>query len=105
MEEIAYNHPSLNKIYEIVKEKLISISFSTLYNTISTLERIELIKLINFKNETRIEMNSSNHIKIIKRKKGKIVDVTDKELINNIINKLKYDNKKHGYIMINVIYY
>ena len=40
-------HPSLNEVYEEVKEKLFTVSFSTLYNTIKILEELGVIKLFN----------------------------------------------------------
>jgi Fur family peroxide stress response transcriptional regulator len=98
-------HPFLEEIYKIVKNRLITVSFSTLYNTITTLEEIGLIKLFNFQNETRIELNPDIHINIINQNTGKIVDITDDELIKEIMQKLKYNKKEHKHILINVIFY
>ncbi len=101
--ENADNHPSLNNIYEKVRKKLTTVSFSTLYNTISTLEKIGLIRLFDFRGETRVEVNTDSHINMINNKTGKIIDIVDKQLIDEIAKKLQSEKSKHNLILVNII--
>ena len=64
------DHPSLNKIYKHAKASLSTVSFSTQYNTISTLEKIGLLKLFKFQGETRVDMNTKDHVNIINSTQG-----------------------------------
>ncbi|MHA1223105.1 MAG: Fur family transcriptional regulator [Candidatus Heimdallarchaeaceae archaeon] len=98
-------HPSLNHLYSLVKERLTTVSFSTLYNTISTLEEMGLIRLFTLQGETRVELNDTEHINIIDSSTGRIVDIEDKELVGQIKEKTKFDKKKYKTFLINILLY
>ncbi len=95
-------HPSLNRIYSLVKEKMPTVSFSTLYTTLKKLEEIGLIRLFSYKGETRIETNTREHINIINTGSEMIRDYMDDELIREIKEKLGI---KKGRALINIIIY
>ncbi|MGC9308686.1 MAG: Fur family transcriptional regulator [Thermoplasmatota archaeon] len=103
--ENPHDHPSLNDIYEQVKARLPTVSFSTLYNTISTLEKIGLLKLFNFQGETRVDMNTKNHINIIHSNTGTILDVNDEKIIETIYKTLQNGLSHHEHILVNIIVY
>ena len=101
--ELRDQHPSLKELYEKVKEKIPTISFSTLYSTIKKLEELGLIKLFDLLGETRIELNKKPHINLIHVNKGTIIDITDDKLLNLLREKLGID--KDSFILINVLIY
>ncbi len=100
----AQDHLSLNSFYDILKEKMPMVSFSTLYNTLQTLEKLAVLRLFNFKGETRIEMNMDSHINLIQQNDNTIIDIRDDLFVIDIAKKLNLnDNSK--VILVNVILY
>lgn len=100
--ELKDKHPSLNELYEKVKEKIPTLSFSTLYSTIRRLEELGFIKLFDLLGETRIEVNTRPHINIIDLDKGAIRDLNNDELVRIIAEKVALKDRK---ILVNVLVY
>lgn len=98
------DHPCHNEIYSIVQEKMRTVSFSTLYNTLQLLEELGIIRQFNIQGETRIEMNMDSHINLIQPNKKSITDVEDESLIEEIANRLKINDKAKT-MLVNVILY
>ena len=81
-------HPSLNKLYTLVKSEIPTLSFSTLFTTIKRLEEKGLVKLFDLNGETRIEVNVEKHVNVVLHGENRVLDVVDKELIKQIAGKL-----------------
>lgn len=103
LHELADEHPSMNGIYAQVKSKLPTISFSTIFNTISTLEEIGVVKTFDFNDETRIEMNKKAHINIIDNTTNQIYDIEDKDLIEILAKRVNINKKKYQSMLVNII--
>ncbi|MHA1839881.1 MAG: Fur family transcriptional regulator [Candidatus Ranarchaeia archaeon] len=101
----AVYHPSLNAVYSVIKKKMPTVSFSTLFKTVSLLEEMGLLRLFNLAGETRIEANAHVHVNIINKKTGEITDIIDERLVDELITKIGYDRKEHKNILINIILY
>ncbi|MDG6225511.1 MAG: transcriptional repressor [Candidatus Thermoplasmatota archaeon] len=105
LNERRLDHPSLNELHSLVKERMPSVSFSTLYNTISTLEKHGYLNLIDLGGETRIEMKPDSHINIIDRRDGRIQDIDDEDLVRTVIERLGEERVRGRKVMVNVILY
>jgi Fur family transcriptional regulator, peroxide stress response regulator len=69
-------HPSAETIYEVVKSRMPSISFNTVYKTLSSLEESGLIKkLVVEENHYRFDADTSPHAHILCVKCNKLEDV------------------------------
>ncbi len=101
--ELKDRHPSLNELYERVRERIPTLSFSTLYSTIRRLEELGFIKLFDLLGETRIEVNMRPHINIIELDEGVVRDLNDDELVEVIVEKLALKDK--GDVLVNVLVY
>jgi Fur family peroxide stress response transcriptional regulator len=99
------SHPSLNELHDLLKRSMPTVSFSTLYNTLSTLEKAGLVRLFDHGGETRIEMNLGNHLNIIDTDTGKIMDVDNEQLVNDIAGKLPREKIEGKKVLINVLLY
>lgn len=98
------DHPSLNSLHDSIRKRMPTVSFSTLYNTISTLEKVGLIRLFDLRGETRIEMNMAGHLNIIHSDTGDIVDVGDEDIVKRILSELDDDIDDEN-ALVNVILY
>lgn len=99
------DHPSLNSLHDYVTMNMPTVSFSTLYNTISTLEKNGMIRLFDYGGETRIEMNLEDHLNIIDTETGKITDLKNEKMIEEVLTQIDMDNSRERKVLINVIYY
>ena len=69
------DHPSARQIFEEIREKT-RISFATIYNTLETLVRMELIREIDFEHkDNRYDTNLTPHLNLVCVKCGDIIDV------------------------------
>lgn len=69
------DHPSARQIFEALKAKT-DISFATIYNTLETLVKIDLLKEIDFEhNENRYDTNLIPHLNLVCIQCGSIQDV------------------------------
>jgi len=103
LKDIGDTHPSLNTLYDEAKRRMPSVSFSTLYNTISTLEKHGYLSLMDLDGETRVEMNSHFHINVIDKRTGEISDIEDEALVQGILKGIGRDKDPKRKVMINVI--
>ncbi len=101
--ELRDHHPSLKELYEEVKKKVPTISFSTLYSTIKKLEELGLVKLFDLLGETRIELNKKPHVNLIYIDKGLITDVVDDNLLDLLRKKLGVG--EDSFVLVNVLVY
>jgi len=101
--ELRDQHPSLKELYEKVRKKIPTISFSTLYSTIRRLEELGLVKLFDLLGETRIELNRKPHVNLIHMDKGVIIDIVDNNLLDLLRKKLGIS--KDSFILLNVLVY
>ncbi len=99
------DHPSLNYLHEAVKKKMPTVSFSTLFNTITTLDKAGYLTIFDLEGETRVELNMTDHINIIDRRTGEVLDIDDERIMDSIIEDLGRDRVKDKRVMINVILY
>ena len=92
LNEIGGKHPSLKEIYLLIRERIPTMSFSTLYTHIKVLEELGLLTLFELGGETRVEVNLRPHINIVWLKKGIVEDYFDAEFmrrVNEIVDKLR----------------
>ena len=68
-------HPGAGSIYRAARKKRRGISFSTVYATLGELSRRGIIKMLQFDQmENRYEGNLEEHVNLICRECGKIMD-------------------------------
>ena len=68
-------HPSARRIWEAVRERIPTISLSTVYHSLSELSKFNIIKTLEFNElENRYEGNFSHHINLICLRCHKIID-------------------------------
>ncbi len=101
LSELGSEHPSLNRVYDAVRERVPTVSFSTLYMTLRRLEELGLIRLFDWMGELRVEVNIENHINIVNAETSEIRDYSNPELTNKILNELGIN--KDAKILVNVI--
>lgn len=99
------DHPSLAELFEVIKKRMPSISFSTLFNTVTTLERTGYLTMFDLGGETRVELNLYNHVNIIDRSSGTVTEVDDEVMIKRMVGAIGSEKVKGKRIMINVIIY
>ena len=87
--KIGHKHPSLKEILTEVAKKVPTISFSTLYTIIKTLEDLNLIKTFDINGETRVEINIKPHVNFIFNETGEIRDIEDPELLEHLKKEVK----------------
>jgi Fur family ferric uptake transcriptional regulator len=75
-----FTHPTVEEVYEAVKEKLPRISKATVYQNLKFLSESGRIKEVNVKGVSRFEPNLLPHQHLICRKCGKIIDFSSEEL-------------------------
>jgi Fur family peroxide stress response transcriptional regulator len=98
-------HPSMGELHAMVKKRMPSVSFSTLYNTLSALDRIGYIRLFDIGGETHIELNPDDHINVIDQRTGEILDIEDSMIVSKVLEGLDKDRIKDRKVLINVIVY
>ena len=76
------NHPTVEEIFEEVKQNLPRITKATVYKNLKVLVDNGLIKEVNIKGVSRFEAKIEPHHHIICKTCGKIIDFKSKELIN-----------------------
>lgn len=88
-----FNHPTVEEIYEEVKQKLPRITKATVYKNLKVLVDNGLIKEVNIKGVSRFEPNMEPHHHIICKTCGKIIDFKSKELTDYAL-KMIQDQKE-----------
>ncbi len=76
------NHPTVEEIFEEVKQKLPRITKATVYKNLKVLANNGLTKEVNIKGVSRFEAKIEPHHHIICQTCGKIIDFKSKELID-----------------------
>jgi Fe2+ or Zn2+ uptake regulation protein len=105
LKDMGKEHPSLNELHGKIIDRMPSVSFSTLYNTITTLEKMGYLRLFDLGGETRVEMNPKDHINIIDPVKGTITDIDDVRTVNKVLKDLDRTDIRDRRVLINVIIY
>ena len=77
-----FNHPTVEEIFEEVKQRLPRITKATVYKNLNVLVDNGLIKEVNIKGVSRFEAKMNPHHHIICKTCGKIIDFESKELID-----------------------
>ncbi|MFN4189395.1 MAG: Fur family transcriptional regulator [Pseudothermotoga sp.] len=76
-------HPTAQQIYEHVLSKVGSVSFTTVYNTLHTLEEMGQIKKISINDTTTIyDIDTSDHGHFVCTICGNVYDITYKVVVN-----------------------
>ena len=83
------NHPTVEEIFEEVKQKLPRITKATVYKNLKVLMKNGIIKEVNIKGVSRFEAKMEPHHHIICKTCGKIKDYKSKELIDYALNMIK----------------
>ncbi len=79
--ELGPSHPTLKMIFEEVRSKFPTISFSTLYSNILTMRDLGLLEIFQVHGETRIEINTDPHLNLID---DEIRDLEDPRILEEI---------------------
>ena len=74
------NHPTVEDIFEEVKQKLPRITKATVYKNLNVLVENNFIKEVNVKGVSRFEAKMDPHHHLICKTCGKIIDYESKEL-------------------------
>ncbi len=98
-------HPSFKELLEAVKAEMPTISTSTLYSFLLTLEKLGLIRLFSWEGETRVEVDVKPHINVLHPRSAEIIDVHDEEIARLIEEKLRQHGIKGRLAMINAVVY
>ncbi len=83
------NHPTVEEIYEEVKQTLPRITKATVYQNLKILVNNDLLKEVNVKGISRFEAKTEPHHHIICKTCGKIVDFVSDELIDYSLKIIK----------------
>lgn len=67
-------HLSLREVHEKVRERLRTISLSTVYNTLRSLVEANLLRELNVSGETRYDTNVEPHVDLVWLETGEIKD-------------------------------
>jgi len=78
------DHPSAEEIHENVLRHHPTISLSTVYNTLHILRDMNFINEIMIKGKTRYDSNPDMHVNLICEECGRIFDVQETTLFNDI---------------------
>lgn len=76
------DHPTVDEVYEGVRQKLTRISKATVYKNLKFLSERGLIEEVNVKGVTRFEANFVPHHHLICRECGRIEDFESEELFD-----------------------
>ncbi len=98
-----YEHPSLNRLLERVREKAPTVSFSTLYTTLKMLEELGYVRLFYLKGETRVEVNLNPHINVVNLRTGDVEDLVDEEAMEALRKALERAGIKGKPTIVNVM--
>jgi Fur family ferric uptake transcriptional regulator len=83
------NHPTVEEIFEEVKQNLPRITKATVYKNLKVLVNNNIIKEVNVKGVSRFEAKIKPHHHIICKTCGKIVDFHSKDLIDYALKTVK----------------
>jgi len=86
------DHPTAERIHNVVKKKYPMVSLSTVYKTLDLLRQRQLVKQIEIGGESHFDGHMGEHINLICIKCGKIEDVDEdlKEIRARAARKSKY---------------
>ena len=80
---ISNSHPSPEDIYKIIHPEYPTIALATVYKTLETFEKHNIISLVpNFHNTIRYDTHTERHHHIVCSQCHKIMDITDSGLDN-----------------------
>ena len=68
------DHPSVQQLYERVKDHFPSMTLATIYSTLDVLEKSHLIQELPFPQFSRYESNLDPHVNLVCIKCGNVVD-------------------------------
>lgn len=85
-------HPSFNNLVTLAKNKLPTVSVSTVYNTVTLLIKNGIINKFEYNGETRCD-NRHPHINVIYEDTREIQDINDPKIIKLIEKKLNNEYK------------
>ncbi|RLG77212.1 MAG: transcriptional repressor [Thermoprotei archaeon] len=96
------SHPSLNSLYSLIKERMPTVSFSTLYGTVMKLVELGFLKVFDLNGETRIEVNTSPHINLVHLSSGEVIDISEPEIVESLRKSLGLGKKD---FLVNILIY
>ncbi len=68
------DHPSVQQIYERVRQHFPSMTLATIYSTLGVLEKSGLIQELPFQKSSRYESNLEPHVNLVCMECGNVVD-------------------------------
>ncbi len=101
------NHPSTDKVYELTRGQIPSISLATVYKTLETFVKAGLIsKTLTTEGQLRFDPNLDSHGHIYSNNSGEIIDYFDADLnrlISDFFKKKKVKNFHIKKISLNIM--
>jgi Fur family peroxide stress response transcriptional regulator len=98
-------HPSFKELYEEARKEMPTMSTSTLYSLLLTLEGLGLVRLFSWEGETRVEVDARPHINVLQPHSPEIIDIDDPEAVRAVEEALKRKGVKGRLAMVNVVVY
>ena len=99
-------HPSAEMVYENIKKRFPSITLSTVYNTLETFVKHNIInKVSTTDGKARYDGRIEKHFHFFDKKTGKIIDIQDdrlKDLIEEYFSQKSYPHLKIDDFQINL---
>ncbi len=101
------NHPSTEHVYELTRKKIPSVSLATVYKTLETFVKANLIsKTLTTEGQLRYDPNLNTHGHIYSNNSNEIIDYFDEGLnkvISDFFKKKKVKNFHIKKISLNII--
>lgn len=94
------DHPTAEQVYREVKKELPAITLATVYRNLNKLASDGDIRKLEINHEYRFDSRSHSHIHIFCEKCGKIHDIIDDNIMNDISSKV---GKKFKVWDVNII--
>lgn len=74
------DHPTAEEIYQFMKKEFPTLSFTTVYNTLHSLQEMGILREYRFGEASRFEMAESNHHHFLCLSCGKMEDIEEAKI-------------------------
>ena len=94
------DHPTAEQVFNRVKERVPTISLSTVYNTLHTMRDLNMVQELAFNHNHRFDRNTNIHINMVCENCGEITDIERDDLekeIFEIAKKRRFKITRHRF--------
>jgi Fur family peroxide stress response transcriptional regulator len=103
LERMRFEHPTFTRILEAVRREMPTVSTSTLYSFLLVLDELGLVHLFSWNGETRVEVNPEPHVNVIESGSGRIRDIWDKRVVEEVEALLRRHGIRGRLLMLNAV--